>query len=119
MNMDDLDRILTSDELIEPSTPFSGNVMSRVETEAAARAKIAFPWMRFAIVMIIATVLIVPLFPSEIVVGGINEAILNIGEWIISPVDVALRNAILLAMVSLFGTMILVFFSLRLAGAES
>ena len=118
MNMDNLDRILTSDELIEPSTSFSGNVMSRVETEAAPRAKIAFPWMRYSVVMIIAAILIIPLFPSEIVVGGLYEAFLNIGKWIVSPVDVALRNAFLLAMASLFGTMLLVFFSFRLAGSE-
>ena len=118
MNMDDIDRILMSEDVIEPSTSFSGNVMSRVQAEAAPPPKIAFPWLRFAVVMIIATAVIVLLFPSEAVARTLNTAFLDLGEWIVSPADMALRNALMLAMVSLFGTMLLILFSFRLAGAK-
>ena len=119
MNMDDLDRILMSEETIEPSTSFSGNVMLRVQAEAAVPPQIAFPWIRFAVVMIIATAAIIPLFPSEAVASALNSAFFNLGEWIVSPEDMALRNAFLLAMASLFGTMLLIWFSFKLAGAEN
>jgi len=118
MNMDDLDRILISDDLIEPSASFLGNLMSRVQAEAPQSPQIAFPWLRFAVVMIIATAVIVPLFPSEAFGRALIAAFLDLGEWIVSPADIALQNAILWAMASLSGTMLVVWLSFKLAGAE-
>jgi hypothetical protein len=118
MNMDDLDRILMSEEIIEPSKSFSDRVMSRIQEEAKTTIKIPFPWTRFALVMIIAAILVVPLFPSETVARALNAFFLNFGEWIVSPADMALRNAFLLAIASLVGTVLLVWGSFRLAGVE-
>lgn len=49
MTPDDIDRILSSEDVLEPSSGFAGNVMEAVRREAAAPATPAFPWVRFAI----------------------------------------------------------------------
>lgn len=46
--MDDLDRILSGEPLLEPSPGFSGRVMAAVRREAAAPRPVPFPWVRFA-----------------------------------------------------------------------
>lgn len=45
--MNDLDRILQDDHVIQPSSGFAARVMERVRAEAAAPAPIEFPWRRF------------------------------------------------------------------------
>jgi len=49
MTQDNLDRILSSDDVLEPSSGFAGNVMEAVRRQAAAPATPAFPWVRFAL----------------------------------------------------------------------
>jgi hypothetical protein len=45
--MSDLDRILSSDPVIEPSAGFAARVMGQVRQEATAPPPIEFPWRRF------------------------------------------------------------------------
>ncbi|MEM7582594.1 MAG: hypothetical protein AAF560_04380 [Acidobacteriota bacterium] len=45
--IDELDRILTSEEELQPMTGFSVRVMRAVREEAATPAPIPFPWERF------------------------------------------------------------------------
>jgi hypothetical protein len=45
--MNELERILTNDEELQPMTGFSRRVMRAVREEATAPAPIAFPWARF------------------------------------------------------------------------
>ncbi len=42
-----LERILTSDDELQPMTGFSTRVMRAIREEAAAPAPLAFPWARF------------------------------------------------------------------------
>lgn len=49
MTPDDLDRILSSDDLIEPSSGFAMNVMNAVRRQAAEPPPLRFPWSRFAV----------------------------------------------------------------------
>ena len=49
MTNDELDRILASDDALEPSSGFSSSVMEAVRREAAAPASPPFPWARFGI----------------------------------------------------------------------
>lgn len=44
--MDNLDRVLESEEMLVPSSGFAGSVMRRVRDEAAAPPPIPFPWKR-------------------------------------------------------------------------
>jgi hypothetical protein len=46
---DDLDRILASDDSIEPSSGFASGVMDAVRRQAAEPPPIPFPWARFAL----------------------------------------------------------------------
>jgi hypothetical protein len=46
MTQDDLDRILSSDDVLKPSSGFSGNVMAAVRA-AAVETNSPFPWLRF------------------------------------------------------------------------
>ena len=48
MTPEELDRILGSDEALDASPRFAGNVMTRVRREAEAPAPLRFPWWRFA-----------------------------------------------------------------------
>lgn len=45
--MSDIDRILSSDPVIEPSAGFASRVMGQVRQEANAPPPIEFPWRRF------------------------------------------------------------------------
>jgi hypothetical protein len=118
MNPEDLDRILLSENQIEPLSTFERDVMARVQAEVSYSRHIPFPWMLFAAVTLILTVLIIWLFPSDSVLRATNLLSYTIGNWIVAPSDSALRNTLLSAFSSLFGTFLLVWFSLRLAGAN-
>lgn len=45
--MNDIDRILSGDPVIEPSAGFATRVMAQVRQEATAPPPIEFPWQRF------------------------------------------------------------------------
>jgi len=45
--MDELDRILSSEKALQPSSGLTAAVMERVRREAAEPEPIAFPWRRF------------------------------------------------------------------------
>jgi hypothetical protein len=45
-NLDPIDRILSTDEQLVPSSGFASAVMERVRVEAAAPPPIPFPWRR-------------------------------------------------------------------------
>jgi uncharacterized membrane protein YhfC len=47
MNPDDIDYILTNEELITPSPDFLASVMRAVRRQAASLPPLKFPWLRF------------------------------------------------------------------------
>jgi hypothetical protein len=49
MTPGDLDRILQSDDVLEPSSGFVAGVMDAVRREAQQPASVAFPWARFVL----------------------------------------------------------------------
>jgi uncharacterized membrane protein YoaK (UPF0700 family) len=49
MTPDDLDRILAADELVQPSSTFSRNVMAAIHRDAADAPRLSFPWLRFGV----------------------------------------------------------------------
>ena len=48
MMPDDLDRILSSEDLLEASSGFTANVMEAVRRQASEPPPLRFPWLRFA-----------------------------------------------------------------------
>ena len=61
MANDDLDRILSGEPNIVPSSDFATNVMSAVRREASIPAPIPFPWLRVAPGLAIGTVALIAL----------------------------------------------------------
>jgi hypothetical protein len=47
MTPDDLDRILSSEDLLEPSSDFAMDVMAAVRRHASEPTPLPFPWFRF------------------------------------------------------------------------
>src|SRR5258708_3997794 len=47
MTPEDLDRILSSEDLLEPSSDFEMDVMAAVRRQAAESSPLQFPWFRF------------------------------------------------------------------------
>ena len=119
MNPDNFDKILLSEKQIEPSQTFVDNVMVRVQAEAMNRHHKPFPWIHFAASMLVLTILSIWFFPSDLVVHGINSFSNFIADWFVASHSVsALQNALLAASASILGSLLLVWLSLRLAGAE-
>jgi hypothetical protein len=119
MNPDNFDKILLSDKQIEPSSTFLDNVMVQVQAEALTSHPKPFPWIRFAVSMLVLTILSIWLFPSDSVLHGMNSLSQFIADWIVAPHSVsALQNALLFASASILGSLLLIWLSLRIAGAE-
>ncbi len=47
--MDEIDRILASEDVLEPSSGFASSVLDAVRREAAEPPPLPFPWLRFAL----------------------------------------------------------------------
>lgn len=119
MYPDNLDKILLSEKQIEPSSAFTENVMLRVQAEALLRQQKPFPWIHFAASMLIITILSIWLFPADSVLRSMNSLSHFVAEWIVAPPSfAALQNVLLSACASILGSLLLVWLSLRLAGAE-
>ena len=119
MNPDNFDKILLSEKQIEPSQKFVDNIMVRVQVEALNRHHKPFPWIHFAVSMLVLTILSIWLFPSHSVLHGMNFFSNFIADCFIAPHSISsLQNAILAASASISGSLLLIWLSLRLAGAE-
>jgi hypothetical protein len=118
MKMDDLDRILSSEELLEPSSGFATEVMSRLQSEAAALPAIPFPWGRFVFafamlaVQISLAVRLVPAAFFDCLLHRVTTA------WDALLADPTLHTAVLSASLSLVGALLLVWFSFWLVADE-
>jgi hypothetical protein len=118
MKLDDLDRILLSEKPITPSSSFAGNVMSRIQAQASPRFQLPFPWIPFVLIALSLVILSVLFVPADPILRATNRLTYTLSEWILSPADLPLRNAILPAVASLFGTLMLIWLSFRLTGAK-
>ncbi len=116
MSQDDLDRILLSEKQICTSSSFTEDVMVRIRAESSSHSYTPFPWICFAGLMLVLAILVIWIFPTDSVVHAMNSMSYAIGQWITEPSDIALRSAFLSALASIAGTLILVWFSLRLVG---
>jgi hypothetical protein len=113
MKMDDLDQILMAENPITPSPSFSVNTMLRVQAEASPRFHVSFPWIPFALSLLILVILSVFSFNADPTLRAMNHMVNGISAWILSPADPALRNAILSACASLLSALMLLWLSLQ------
>ena len=58
MRQDDIERMLASEDLIEPSAGFTATVMEAVRREAETPVPIAFPWRRVVPGIVVSAVAI-------------------------------------------------------------
>ena len=74
MTPDDLERILSSENLLEPSSDFAMDVMAAVRRQASESTPLPFPWFRFvaglaaSVVMAAAGTVLLLLFTRALVV---------------------------------------------------
>ena len=107
--MDDLDRILSEEEWIEPSSGLTDRVMRAVLEEAEA-PPLAFPWWRFALGIGSCLALLLVGLVSMGSRGLPDVAPLPLGEWISSGL---LSASVGLPTLTLALTYVAVHFSLR------
>ena len=117
MNRDDLDEMLLSENMIEPSPTFARNVMARVRSQSSNDVRIPFPWIRFWAITTVLIILAVWFFPAGSVLRAVNSLSYSIGSWVLAPGNLALRRALLSAFASVLGSLALVWFSFELTGA--
>lgn len=117
MIRDDMDEILLSEKIIEPSPALARNVMACVRSEASNYARIPFPWIRFWAITAVLIILAVWFFPAGSVLRAVNSISYSIGSWVLAPGNLALRRALLSALASVLGSLVLVWFSFGLTGA--
>jgi hypothetical protein len=118
MNLNELDRILSSEEPIVPSSSFAGNVMSRVEFEIKPRPQLPSPWIPLVLAALPLAILVAFFEPADPVLRVSNQLVYALSSWITSPANLALRNPILSVVASLLGTLMLIWLSFRLTGAS-
>lgn len=110
--MDEIDRILSREPLVRPTSGFSDRVMRAVREEAAAPPPIEFPWRRF---------LPGALAGVSVVLATFLTLSWNLGGAVIDPasLDAFLEGALLrdlgIAAVALFGSGMIVVLALRAA----
>jgi hypothetical protein len=118
MKPDDLDRILLSEKPIAPSLSFEASVMSRIQTEASPCFQTPFPWIPITLTKLSAVILVILLWRVDPGLNALYQLSHTISEWISAPSNAALRNAIQSALASLLGTLMIIWLSLRLTGAN-
>lgn len=118
---DDIDRILSRDDEILPSSGFAGSVMDAVRREAAAPPPIPFPWKRALPVLVLGSLMLV-----MILVGGV-VAMVRLGKPMTPQLPVAMpsvmpslfnggiQSAIIWMVVALLVALVSVKLSMRLA----
>ena len=118
MKLDDVDQILLSEKRIEPSASFTKDVMERIQAEPSHPLKIQWPRILLVVATLAVSILIAVMFPSEKVLESTNFITNGITNWLLHPSCPALCTALLLLSLSMIGTLVLIWLSLRIAGAK-
>jgi hypothetical protein len=122
MNPDELDRILSAEQEILPSSGFTASVMGAVRAEASAPPPIPFPWKRVLPGLVIAAVVLVVLLAQ--VIAQLKEgARATQSPWATLQTDLPILSTaqhlgaqwILFALVVTLGAL---WFPLRLAASD-
>jgi hypothetical protein len=90
MTSDPLDRALSTDEIIVPSSGFAAAVMDRVSRDAAALPPIPFPWRRLLLVASSTAVV------AAVVTGAVTSTI-RVPDSVAIHVDETIRTTAALA----------------------
>jgi len=118
MKLDDLNRILLSDQQVIPSSSFKVDVMARIQAEASPRFESPFPWIPITLMALPLMVLCVLLGRADPALSAMHHLFDALSKWIMASNDPALSKAIQTAFASLLGTLMLTWLSFRLMGAN-
>lgn len=121
MQYDELDRIMSEEHTIVPSSGFTASVMSAVLRESFAAAPIAFPWRRVLPGLIASGVVLAVLIQRIFVQPGISAARFY-PAWLPAIVDIieaAKRFGVQWVTLALFLVYVSMRLSTRLAREES
>ncbi len=114
--MSDIDRILSSDPVIEPTVGFASRVMEQVRQEAVAPPPLEFPWRRFLPGAITCAAMV--LIALGVVVTSLDPAAMS-AEPETTPVpafDIAvLSQAPTIAAIALVGSLLVAWLAMRFA----
>jgi len=114
--MSDIEHILSSDPIIEPSAEFTSRVMGQVRQEATAPQPIEFPWRRFLPGVITCAALILIVF--GLMVANFDPAAVPLepAPRAAPAFDVAmLGQAPAIAALALVGSLLVAWLAMRLA----
>jgi hypothetical protein len=115
--MNDLDRILSEETIIRPSSGFASRVMDAVRSELAAPAPLDFPWRRFLPGVVLSGTLILLLLLG----GGLAlepadfEASTSPAPALDTIPAAILEQPLLLAAIALGGSLFVAWLALRYA----
>jgi hypothetical protein len=126
MSHDEIDRILSRDEEILPSSGFAASVMDAVRREAAVLPPIPFPWRRalplFAAAVVALVLVVVVLVMGIPQLGREGASSPSAGEWMptllpfVNAAAISAAGWVLLALALSFASVAL---SLRLASGRA
>ena len=105
--MDDLDAVLNDEESITPSPGFAASVMRAVRLCASLSLPIRFPWLRFAVCLILGLVCLLSTSAIVLVADFSNPAFPEMAYWVKSMHQV-LANGVLYATLILIGCLLAV-----------
>ncbi|SPF35072.1 hypothetical protein SBA4_1610015 [Candidatus Sulfopaludibacter sp. SbA4] len=115
MQDDDLDRVLSREEDIVPSSGFAGNVMDAVRSQASAPPPIPFPWGR-AIPGLAAALGL--LLVVAVRFGSGSEAPAGNAALLVKALEAATTFGVGWIALALFASFVSVALSMRLAGGR-
>ena len=115
--MKELDQILSSDPIVQPTADFAARVMKQVREEATAPPPLEFPWRRFLPGAIASAALV--LISVVMIFANFDAAAMAASSDSTPMFDVAiLSEPRALGGAALVGSLLLVWLTLRFAGPQ-
>lgn len=103
--MDDLDGILSSEQMIDPTSGFTGRVMEAIRREVEAPPALTFPWLRAGIgggamlFLLVGVIVALPYLPQAAWLSAAASA-LEVGGRILNELGAPVIFALLISLVS-------------------
>jgi len=113
---DDLDRILSGDDSIVPSSGFAGSVMEAVRREAAVPPALPFPWERALPGLVAGIVTLGSLVVASLSASSADLSPVPVPEVLVASAKWAIATGAHWVTLALLVSYLAVKFSLRLAG---
>ncbi len=118
MNPEDIDDILTNEELIEPSPDFLASVMRAVRRQAASLPPLKFPWLRLLPAILAMFVAILRVFWDLIGFLSEPDVLAGFKEQLNQFADVAAQFGVQWIVLAVAITVVSLMLSISLVGSD-